>query len=328
MVDHVTIIGAGLTGCTIAERLASRGVAVEVYEKASTVGGLCADGYTHDGFLTPCAGPHIFHTKDRVSWEYLSQFTDWLPYIHYVRADVGGKLVPVPINDLTLDMLGMDVPQAMDAIYRQYSEKFWGPWASMVWRDACSRVIPRRNLDCRYFTDRYQGLPIQGFTVMMERMVDCPNIHVHLGVRIEDIPDTCPVVFTGRVDALCGFDKGILSFRSIKFDYMAGVAEQHFPVINHPSQETRWFRSTDVGVLWQQRRPRPFIIRETATDCGQGGIPTHPIIVPENMAMWADYKTALPPNVILAGRCATMRHLDMGVAVADALAVADTIIAS
>ena len=254
--DYV-IVGAGLAGLTIAERIANKlNKEVLIIEKRNHIGGNVYDSY-ENGILIQNYGPHIFHTKDKEVYEYLSKFTQWSDYEHRVLSYVDGKLVPMPIcidtlnalYDLDLDEQSMkeyidkvkedidEIKSSEDVVltnagkdiyeklFKKYTEKQWGTSAANLDPSVISRIPFRFNHDTRYFEDPYQGMPKEGYTKMCEAMVDNPKIHILLNTDYKDILDDLEydkLIYTGPIDYFYDYKFGKLLYRSIKF-----VTETH-----------------------------------------------------------------------------------------------------
>jgi UDP-galactopyranose mutase len=219
MFDYL-VVGAGFAGSVIAERLAKvLGKKVLICDKRPHIGGNAYDHYNEHGILVHRYGPHIFHTNSRDVFDYLSQFTDWRTYEHHVLASVDGQLVPMPINLDTINKLyGMELTslelekffesvaepreqirtsedvvvskvgrELYEKFFRNYTRKQWDLDPSELDASVTSRVPVRTNRDDRYFTDRYQAMPLHGFTRMFENMLDHPNIKILLNCDYHEI---------------------------------------------------------------------------------------------------------------------------------------------
>jgi UDP-galactopyranose mutase len=199
------IVGAGFAGAVAAERLANKyGKKVLVVEKRSHIGGNAYDEYDENGVLVHRYGPHIFHTNSKTVFDYLSQFTKWRFYEHRVLANLKGKLYPIPINRTTLNKLygknfqtDEEVQEYYDSVrkkiypitnseekivsqvgedlfekfFKHYTKKQWGIEAHDLSPSVLGRIPVRTNTDDRYFTDKYQFMPKDGYTKMFERML-------------------------------------------------------------------------------------------------------------------------------------------------------------
>jgi UDP-galactopyranose mutase len=302
-------------------------------------------------------GPHIFHTNSQDVFDYLSRFTDWRPYEHRVLASVGEKLVPMPINRTTLNMLyDLDLKteedaaaflasraQAVDVIrtsedvvvsaigralyetfFQGYTRKQWGMDPSELDKSVTSRVPTRTNMDDRYFTDRFQAMPSAGYTRMFERMLDHPNIDLLLGVDFCEAREAYPhshLVFTGPIDEYFGFCYGKLPYRSLRFQHVSLDQEQYQPVavVNYPSTDIPYTRVTEYKHLTGQRTARTSITYEHPSAEGD---PYYPIPRPENQALFKRYEALAlaQPDVSFVGRLATYRYYNMDQVVGQALA--------
>jgi UDP-galactopyranose mutase len=212
MFDYV-IVGAGLAGGVLAERLASKAnKKVLLIDKRNHIGGNTYDYYNNDGILVHKYGPHIFHTNSRDVFDYLCQFTAWRPYEHKVLASVDGQLVPIPINLNTINTLyGLNLSsdqveaflaskaekltrvktsedvvvskvgrELYEKFFKGYTRKQWGLDPSELDASVTARIPTRTNKDNRYFTDTFQAMPLHGYTKMFEEMLSHPNIKVML----------------------------------------------------------------------------------------------------------------------------------------------------
>jgi UDP-galactopyranose mutase len=349
------VVGAGLAGSTLAERLASQCHArVLVVDSRDHVGGNTYDPLDDHGVRIHRYGPHIFHTSSQRVVDYLSQFTAWRPYEHRVLASVGGRNVPLPICAGTLSALyGLDLNEAQmlrffedrrervatirnseDAIvarvgrelfellFENYTRKQWGVDASELDASVCGRIPVRTNDDERYFSDSFQAMPRDGFEPLFRRMLSHPNIEVALGVRFEDVADRVRfdrLVYTGPIDAYFGHCFGALPYRSLEFEFETLAVERYQPVavVNYPGPEA-FTRVTEFKYLTGQHHPMTTIAREYPRATGD---PYYPIPRPENRALYAKYaaKAAGETNVTFAGRLAEYRYYNMDQVVASAL---------
>src|SRR3954468_7407690 len=230
------IVGAGFSGCVLAERLA-RGSQKRVLliDKRRHLGGNAHDSFDEAGVLIHQYGPHIFHTNSKRIYEYLSAFTPWRPYEHRVLASIDGQLVPIPINLDTINRLyGLNlnstqveeflqaraVPIAMprtsedvvlarvgrelyEKFFKNYTRKQWGMDPSELDASVTARVPVRTNRDPRYFSDRFQAMPLHGYTRMFQRMLAHPNIKIMLNTDFREVDGLIAydqLIYTGPID--------------------------------------------------------------------------------------------------------------------------------
>jgi UDP-galactopyranose mutase len=300
-------------------------------------------------------GPHIFHTNSDAVVRHLSRFTSWRPYEHRVLASVDGMLLPIPINldtvnrlyglsltsgemeaflaaraepveeirtseDVVVSRVGRDL---YEKFFRGYTRKQWGLDPSQLDRSVTARVPTRTDRDDRYFADRHQAMPAEGYTRMFERMLAHPNIKVMLQADFREIRDAIPfrrMVYTGPVDEYFGHRFGRLPYRSLRFRHETLDREWHQPVgvVNHPMGQ-EYTRVTEYKHLTGQVHPRTSITYEYPSAEGD---PYYPIPRPENAALYKRYEALADaePDVWFVGRLATYRYYNMDQVVGQALA--------
>ena len=292
-------------------------------DRRNHVGGNAYDHLDAAGILIHQYGPHIFHTNSAQVFDYLSQFTRWRPYEHRVRAFVDGQLVPIPINLDTVNRLyGLDLDEEgvarwlaaraepvaeirtsedvvvskvgrelYEKFFRGYTRKQWGVDPSELDKSVTARVPTRTNRDDRYFTDRHQAMPRDGYTRMFERMLDHPKITIELGTDFGELPRSLRwrrLIYTGPVDEYFGYRYGRLPYRSLRFDHRTLDTAWHQPVavVNYPQTE-RYTRVTEYKHLTGQRHARTSITYEYPSDEGD---PYYPVPRPENAALYRRYE--------------------------------------
>lgn len=258
MYDYL-IVGAGFSGCTLAERIATvLKKKVLIVDKRNHIGGNAYDFYNDEHILVHKYGPHIFHTNSAKVWNYLSRFTQWYMYFHHVLGYVEGKLIPVPFNlnslhavfperyattleEQLLQQFGYgekipilklqqsaqgDLPflakYIYDNIFHGYTTKMWEITPEKLDPSVTARVPVFLSRDDRYFQDTYQGIPALGYTKMFENMLASPLIHIALQTDYQDIMDTIKfdkMIYTGPIDAYFDYMHGELPYRSLRFDF-------------------------------------------------------------------------------------------------------------
>ncbi|MDQ2908815.1 MAG: UDP-galactopyranose mutase [Candidatus Eremiobacteraeota bacterium] len=355
MYDYL-VIGAGLAGSTIAERLATnRGARVLVIDRRSHVAGNTHDDVAIGGVRYHAYGPHIFHTNSRRVVAYLSQFTRWRRYEHRVLARVRGQLLPVPINRTTINRLyGLALDESgvaafLDAraehpahiansedmilsrvgrelyelFFRGYTRKHWGRDPAQLDASVCGRIPTRTADDDRYFTDAFQAMPADGFTAMVRRMLDQPGIEVALGVDYAHVADRISarhVVVTGPIDEFFGYRYGRLPYRSLRFELETHPCRsmQSVACVNEPDESVPFTRTTEYKHLTGQSAETTVLSREFASDAGD---PYYPIPCPESRALYRRYEALAKrrTNVTFAGRLGEYKYFNMDQAVASAL---------
>ena len=354
MFDYL-IVGAGFAGSVMAERLASRGRKILLVDVRDHLAGNAHDHPDAAGVLVHRYGPHIFHTNSEEIFRYLSRFTEWRPYEHRVLSLVDGKLVPIPINLDTIELLyGLKLtPEEMETFlaaraepvaavrtsedvvvskvgrelyekfFRNYTRKQWGLDPSQLDASVAGRVPVRTNRDDRYFSDAFQQMPLHGFTRMFENMLDHPNITISLGTDYRDVIGKTAfrkMVYTGPIDAFFDYRFGKLPYRSIDFRHETHDREvyQPAPVVNYPNEHA-YTRITEFKYLTGQHHAKTSIVYDYPKAEGD---PYYPVPRPENADLYRKYRELAEqtPDVIMVGRLATYRYYNMDQVVGQALA--------
>ena len=349
------VVGAGFAGSVLAERLASdAGKRVLVIDKRPHVAGNAYDHADAAGIMVHRYGPHIFHTNSDDVFAYLSRFTRWRPYEHRVLGNVRDRLVPIPINRTTLNELyGLDLADEAQAaaflaaraepreiktsedvvvaavgrelyelFFQGYTRKQWGLDPSELDKAVTARVPTRTDTDDRYFLDKHQAMPANGYTAMFEAMLDHPNITVETGVDYADCDVlTDHTVYTGPIDEYFDCRFGKLPYRSLEFRHETHDVARFQPVavVNYPAPDVPHTRITEYKYLTGQQAARTSISYEYPQAEGD---PYYPIPRPENQALYRRYEALADalPDVSFVGRLATYRYYNMDQVVGQALA--------
>lgn len=353
MVDYL-IVGAGLAGSTCARLLAEKGKSVWLLDRRDHIAGNAYDCYNEYGILIHRYGPHIFHTRHQDVWEFLSRFTGWNHYEHVIKAYVNGRLLPFPVNVNTVNELygtdythenikqdffdrfhdGLEIrnardmavnkvgPELYELFFKNYTRKQWGIAAEDLEPEVTARIPVRFNRDDRYFDDPYQGLPMMGYTVMVQTMLDHPNISIHLNTDYKDIlgqVEFQTMIFTGPVDYFFDYRYGHLGYRSLKFEWETLQTGHYQPVaqVNYPN-DYEFTRITEIKYMTGQSSPWTTITREYPTSEGE---PFYPIPTPDNRVLYNKYlqETLNLPKVHFTGRLGLYRYLNMDLVVKEAM---------
>lgn len=375
------IVGAGIAGATVARKLAEESnKKVLVLERRNHIGGNCYDKLDDHGILIHEYGPHIFHTGDEGVREFLSRFTKWYDFGHEVVAKVGDQLIPVPFNLNTLHMVydkekaerlekklieeyGLDsrVPimklrESMDADVREiadyvyknvflyYTMKQWGQTPEEISPEVTGRVPVVISYDNRYFKDKYQSVPVDGFTPMFAAMLDHPNIEVRTGVDCSDVLDfedgkiyfekaefTGDLVYTGALDELFDCKFGRLPYRSLnfQFEHLDQDSFQDHSVVNYTVSED-FTRITEFKFLTGQKdTDGTTIVREYpfAYTGAEGEIPYYAILNAENEALYEKYRLLTEDfdKFHLLGRLAEYKYYNIDAMCRKAMELAEEI---
>lgn len=341
------IVGAGLAGLTMAERIANvLNEKVLIIEKRNHIGGNVYDSYNEEGILIHNYGPHIFHTNDREVYQYLSRFTKWNDFWHRVLTYVDGNLIPMPITVETINKLynlNLDCSQVEDflkdkainleevrtsrdvalskvgkdiyeKIFETYTRKQWGVDPGELDTSVISRIPIRLNRDTRYFADKYQGMPSSGYTKMCENMAANKNIKILLNTDYFEIINDInydKLIFTGAPDEFYNYRYGKLDYRSINFVFETHDKDdyQEAPVVNYPN-DYDFTRITEFKKLTWQQHKKTTICKEFP--CSEGE-PYYPFPTAICKAKYEQYKKDIDKEekVIFIGRLAEYRYYNI-----------------
>lgn len=378
MYDSI-VIGVGIAGAVAARKLAEeKGKRVLVIERRNHIGGNCYDEKDAYGILIHNYGPHIFHTSMEEVYAYLSRFTEWYSFGHEVVAKVGDDLIPVPFNLNTLHMVyekdkadvleqkliaaygaGSRVPimklrenededireiaqYVYENVFLRYTMKQWGQKPEEISPEVTGRVPVLISYDNRYFQDKYQGVPKDGFTPMFEKMLDHANITVKCGIDCKDVlaieADGIyfegerfdgDVIYTGAIDELFDCRFGRLPYRSLdfRFEHCEQDSYQGHSVVNYTVSED-FTRITEFKFLTgQQDGNGTTIVKEYpfAYTGAEGEIPYYAILSDENQALYEKYRalTAGLKNFHLLGRLAEYKYYNIDAMTKKAMEMAE-----
>ena len=372
--DHKYIVaGAGIFGAIIAERLASRGEHVLVVEKREHIAGnIYSYTDSETGIEVHKYGSHIFHTESDEVWDYITRFAEFNDYTHTVNTRYEGKLYPMPINLDTINLLygtdmdaeeaekfvaaeaaktGITDPQNFEekglslvgeklytAFLKGYTEKQWHTSATKLSAEILKRIPVRFSHDNRYFiTAKHQGIPKEGYTAMVAKILDNPLIEVRTGVNFQDIEAEiaadAKVIYCGQVDQLMDYGLGVLPWRSLRFEEVRTTETLGEAVINEADPAVPYTRSHDYK-YYQVHQPEViaqdacYICREYPADFEKGGEVYYPVNNEESEALYQKYVAAVRekyPNMILGGRLGAYRYWDMDIAIKNALEMAESL---
>lgn len=355
----IIVIGAGISGATLAERYANvLGKKVLVIEKRNHIGGNCYDYYNTDGILISKYGAHLFHTNFEDVWKYVQTFSSWYPYEHHVLARVDGKLVSIPVCISTVNMLlGLNlqteeemkhwlkknqIPFAepknseevalsrvgkvlYEKLFKHYTKKQWDKYPSELSPEVLSRIPVRTSFDGRYFSDKFQGQPTEGFTKLFEHMLQNKNITVLLDTDYFSIKNALSsfekLFYTGPIDQFFGYSREKLEYRSLRFEQETHDKEfyQENSVINYPNDE-KFTRIVEYKHITRQKHPKTTIVKEYSSAEGE---PFYPVPSPRNKALYETYRKKAEKleskGIYFVGRLANYKYFNMDQAFKNAL---------
>ncbi|MBR3177522.1 UDP-galactopyranose mutase [Candidatus Saccharibacteria bacterium] len=368
------VVGAGLFGATVAEHIARTEKVLVIEKRAHIAGNVYSYFDEETGIEVHEYGSHIFHTEFKEVYEYLSRFTEFNDYVHTVDTRHDDKLYPMPINLDTINLLygtNMDAKEAeafvkseaekagildpknfeekgislvgeklYTAFLKNYTKKQWNTDPRNLSADILSRIPVRYSRDNRYFINaKYQGIPKDGYTKMVENMLESENIKVKLDTTFKevavDINPEATIIYTGPVDELLGYKFGVLPYRSLRFEKeRVSDSAQKQAVINEADIEIPYTRTHNYK-YYQVHHPEimeqetSIICREYPEDFIQGAEPYYPVNNRESEELYQKYLTearAIFPRLILGGRLGAYRYWDMDVCVKNALELCEKLI--
>lgn len=357
--ERILVIGAGLSGATVARCLAEAGHGVCVVEQAPHPGGHChtyRDAET--GIMIHAHGPHILHSDNAAVWDFVERFATFRPYLHRARAIVGDTAYPLPITLDTINQFfdaefGPEEARAhlaglarsygheprnfeeqgrsligdalYEAFFHGYTRKQWGVEPERLPASILRRIPVRFTRDPSYYNHSRVAIPEDGYTAMTAAILEHPNIELRYGETLtaETAQGFRHAVYTGPIDAWFGHAHGRLAYRTLDFDMRRQAGDfQPTAQTNYCDYEVPWTRITEYKHFapWETHAETIYSV-ETSRDCGPGDTPYYPVRLTDDKARLARYLEAAQASagVSFVGRLATYRYIDMDVAIAEAL---------
>lgn len=351
------IVGSGISGAVFAHQAHLHGKRCLVLERRSHIGGNCYDEDV-SGILVHRYGPHIFHTSNKEVWDYFNDITEFNGFINSPMANYEGELYNLPFNMNTFYRLwGIGEPAAVrkklecervifpngpqnleeqalslvgNEIYqklvRDYTEKQWGRPCCELPAFIISRLPVRYTYDNNYFTDRYQGVPVGGYTALIEKLLVGCEVRLNtdfLDDRQAFSAMARKIVYTGPIDAFFGFSEGYLAYRSLYFEDTHYDEENHqgVAVMNYTDSDTPYTRTIEHKHFQFGKQPDTIVTREYPVEWRPGMEPYYPINDAANTELYERYRKSanLKQNVLFCGRLAQYRYYDMDEAALQAL---------
>ena len=356
----VLCVGAGLSGAVIGRHLAEAGHTVQIVDARDHIGGNChTERDPETGVLVHVYGPHIFHTDDEEVWDYVNAYETFLPYKNRVKATTGGAVYSLPVNLHTINQFfgktlrpdeahafiteeqadtSIDDPQTFEeqamrfvgkdlyeAFFKGYTMKQWGCHPSELPASILKRLPVRFNYDDNYFFHQFQGMPQDGYTAMIERILDHPGINV----KLETVFDRSQtegydhVFYSGPLDGWFDFELGRLGYRTLDFERFTYDGDyQGCAVMNYGEVDVPFTRITEHKHFapWESHEGS-VCYREFSRAAEPEDIPYYPIRQVAEKALLKDYVALAEQTdgVTFVGRLGTYRYLDMDVTIREAL---------
>ena len=351
MYDYL-IVGAGLFGAVFAHEVALKGKKVKVIEKRNHIAG---NIYTREeeGIQVHQYGAHIFHTSDKEIWDYVNQFAEFNRYTNSPVANYKGEIYNLPFNmntfnklwgvvrpaeaqakideqravlngktpenleEQAISLVGTDI---YEKLIKDYTEKQWGKPTTELPAFIIRRLPVRLTYDNNYFNDTYQGIPIGGYTQIVEKMLDHENIDVETNVdffenKEQYMKDYPKIVFTGMIDEFFDYKLGELEYRSLRFESETLDMEnyQGNAVVNYTDAETPYTRIIEHKHFEFGNQAKTIITKEHSKTWEKGDEPYYPVNNDRNNHLYKSYKKLADEqgNVIFGGRLGHYRYYDM-----------------
>lgn len=355
------IVGSGLFGAVFAQQMTERGKTCLVVEKRNHVGGnlYCK---TVEDITVHKYGAHIFHTSNRQVWDYVNRFVEFNNYINSPIANYNGEIYNLPFNmntfakmwgvrtpaqakakieeqraqitkapqnleEQAISLVGQDIYQKL---IKGYTEKQWGRDCTELPAFIIKRLPVRYTYDNNYFNDRWQGIPINGYNELIERLLQ--GCDVRLGIdfleqREQLLPLAGKVVYTGTIDSYYDYCFGALEYRSVRFESEVLDEENHqgVAVVNYTDRQTPYTRVIEHKHFAFGTQLKTVVTKEFSADWKLGDEPYYPVNDEKNQAVYAQYAAlaAKEPNVLFGGRLAEYQYYDMDKVIASALHAAE-----
>jgi UDP-galactopyranose mutase len=359
------VVGAGFFGLTIAERAARElGLRVAIIERRNHIGGNAwSEIDPSTGIEIHRYGSHLFHCNSTLVWEYLNRFCQFNDYRHSVFTRYRGQIYAMPINlgticqyfgraftpaearafiaeqasecagrqldnleDRAISLIGRPL---YEAFIRGYTIKQWQVNPSELPAEIITRLPVRFNFNNRYFSDRFEGIPLCGYGKLLQSMAEAPNIAIICGLNYFDLQQSItvgkPIVYTGPIDRYFNYRHGMLRWRTLDFEREV-IDQQDYQgcsVLNYADEEVPYTRVHEFRHLHPERDygNRTIIFREYSRLATGADEPYYPINAAEDRRIYNAYRADAEsePNVIFGGRLGTYRYLDMHQAIGAAL---------
>lgn len=363
MTKQILIVGAGFSGSVIARELAEQGYQITVVDKRSHIAGNChTERDVETGVMVHQYGPHIFHTDDEEVWQYINKYGEMMPYTNRVKSTVNEQVYSLPVNLHTINQFfgkafspkeaydfivneqadkTIEEPQSFEeqalkfvgrdlyeAFFKGYTQKQWGLSPTKLPASILKRLPVRFNYNDNYFFHQFQGMPKNGYTVIVENILNHENIQVLLNTdfNYHDIEDYEHIFYTGALDGFYDYRLGRLGYRTLDFERHVDEGDyQGCAVMNYGEESVPFTRIAEHKHFtpWENHEKTVYF-KEFSRLCGEDDIPYYPIRLVDEKKLLEDYVNLAnqETKVTFVGRLATYRYLDMDVTIREALDVA------
>ena len=368
MANRYLIIGSGFSGCVLANCLIKNtDCSIDIRDEREHMGGNCHTSRDEEtGIMVHRYGPHIFNTDKKEIWDYVNRFGEFRPYVHRVKALSKGKVYPLPVNLLTinqffnknfspeeakafLETLGdKSITEANNfeeqalkfigsdlykAFFYGYTKKQWGCEPSELPASILKRIPVRFNYDDNYHNNLYTGIPVDGYTAIMEKMIDHPNIKLSLNTKFhpkDDISAYDHVFYTGPLDAYFNYNAGRLGYRTVTFEKNYAADDyQGVSQMNFCDEEIPYTRIAEHKHFtpWEKHNKTVYF-KEFSKETGENDLPYYPKRLTADKQILEQYRKQAQSlkGISFLGRLATYRYMDMHHVIGEAMQFADNFI--
>lgn len=366
MASRFLVVGAGFSGCVLANQLAQQlDCTIDIWDERDHIGGNSHTSRDEEtGVMVHRYGPHIFNTDKKEIWDFVNSFSEFKPYVHRVKAISKGKTYSLPINLFTINQFfnkNFSPSQAKDflaslgdvsitdpknfeeqalhfigqdlykAFFYGYTKKQWGCEPKDLPASILKRIPVRFNYDDNYHTHSYTGIPVEGYSAVMGKMIDLPGITLHLNKKFNPGMDTSQydhVFYTGPIDAYFNYQHGRLGYRTVTFEKNYADGDyQGLAQMNYCDEEVPYTRIAEHKHFtpWE-KHDRTIYFREFSKETGETDVPYYPKRLEADKALLKKYRTEAETlkSVSFLGRLATYRYMDMHHVIAEAIDFAKT----
>ena len=361
MAFHFLIIGSGFSGAVLAHQLAKNiDCSIDIWEERNHLAGNCHTSRDETtGIMVHRYGPHIFNTDKKEIWDFVNSFTEFRPYVHRVKAMHNGNAYPLPVNLSTLNQFfnqtftpqtarkfietlgdkNISEPKNFEeqalsfigkdlyhAFFYGYTKKQWGCEPSQLPASILKRIPVRFNYDDNYHNNIFTGIPVDGYTHLVERLLVHPSIQIHLNKKFystKDLNNYDHIFYTGPIDAFFNYEFGRLGYRTVTFEPSIHEGDyQGLAQMNYCDEDVPYTRITEHKHFtpWEHHE-KSIIFKEFSKETGANDIPYYPKRLKDDMELLGRYRQKATDlkNVSFLGRLATYRYMDMHHVIGEAI---------
>ncbi|MEO6490917.1 MAG: UDP-galactopyranose mutase [Ferruginibacter sp.] len=361
MAYRYLIIGSGFSGCVLANCLVNKmDCKVDIWDERGHMGGNCHTSRDEKtGIMVHRYGPHIFNTDKKEIWEYVNSFGEFKPYVHRVKALSNGKVYSLPVNLFTINQffnknfnpqeakefletqadtsitdaknfeeqalkfIGKDLYKAF---FYGYTKKQWGCEPTELPASIIKRIPVRFNYDDNYHNNTYTGIPVDGYTAIMQKMTDHPGIKISLNKKFDPADDVTQydhVFYTGPLDAYFNYSEGRLGYRTVTFEqHYAEGDHQGVSQMNYCDEEVPYTRVAEHKHFtpWEKHEKTVYF-KEFSKETGKDDLPYYPKRLAEDKIILEKYRKQAGSlkGISFLGRLATYRYMDMHHVIGEAM---------